>query len=83
MPYHTQKGVCKNCGHAIYYQFDHWEHFTRSYKPWGFPYTTMICYAPGDNPYGPSIDLEGTQKTACLCDKPEPTVESDTKRIPT
>ena len=44
-PYHMQKARCKNCGHLIYYQNDHWEHWTRAYRPHGYPYTTMKCYA--------------------------------------
>ena len=32
MPRHTETAVCKNCGHKIYYQFDHWEHYTRVYR---------------------------------------------------
>jgi len=72
MPNHTEKGTCKNCGHKIYYQFNTWHHHTRAYKPHSFPYTTLKCYAPGNNPYGSSTDLNGTQRTACLCDKPEP-----------
>jgi len=31
-PRHGQVSVCKNCGHLIYFQFDHWEHYTRAYK---------------------------------------------------
>ena len=44
-PFHTQKASCKNCNHAIYFQFDKWEHYTRVYKPFGYPYPTLKCYA--------------------------------------
>ena len=38
---------CRNCGHLLYLvQFGHYEHFTRYYRPWGFPYTTVRCHAP-------------------------------------
>lgn len=71
-PFHTQKGVCKNCGHEIYYQFKQWDHFTRVYKPHGFPYTTTKCYAPGEQEYGPIIELPNKRKTCCGCENPEP-----------
>lgn len=70
MPRHTETSTCKNCGHQIYYQFDHWEHFTRAYKAHGHAYTTMKCYAPGDEPYNWYVD--GVQQTCCGCMKPEP-----------
>ena len=45
-PQHGQVSVCKNCRHLIYFQFDHWEHYTRAYKAWEHPYTTVKCYTP-------------------------------------
>lgn len=47
-PFHTQKSVCKHCNHLIYYQYNKWEHFTRAYKPYGYPYTTIECFAHGE-----------------------------------
>ncbi|GAI02959.1 unnamed protein product [marine sediment metagenome] len=44
-PIHGMVGVCTNCHHLIYYQNGEWEHYTRSYKPHGYPYTTKKCYA--------------------------------------
>lgn len=77
MPTHGEKTDCKNCGHRIYYQNDHWEHHSRVYKSHGFPYTTEVCYAPGDEAWGPRINAEGMRKTRCGCRNPEPYVCPD------
>jgi len=56
---HPWEAVCKNCGHAVYWQItstpSRWEHHTRKYKPYGFPYSTIKCYAGN-----------------CECENPEP-----------
>lgn len=69
-PKHMQTGTCENCGHRIYYQHDHWEHYTRSYVAHRLPYTTMKCYGPGTEPRNWYID--GVQQTCCGCMNPEP-----------
>ena len=75
MPFHTQKEVCANCGHPIYYQCDHWEHFTRVYTS-SLPYTTKRCYGPGNKLRNWWIN--GRQATCCGCEDPVPNC-SETK----
>lgn len=41
-------GKCKNCGHDLWQNADYTiEHHTRIYKPFGHPYSTHDCRAPG------------------------------------
>ena len=43
--------TCKNCGHLIYFQYTgRWEHYTRYYRAWGAPYTSIKCFAPKEVP---------------------------------
>ena len=39
---------CDNCGHLLYRLIGgRYEHFTRAYIPYAFPYSTRLCYADG------------------------------------
>lgn len=40
-------GICRNCGHQLYISGQTVEHYTRHYRPWGYPYTSVSCYADG------------------------------------
>jgi hypothetical protein len=45
-------GTCESCGHPIREADDgsgKYEHFTRVYKTWGYPYTTKECHADNCN----------------------------------
>lgn len=45
MPDHDS--TCKNCGHWLYISGQTVEHFTRHYHSFGYPYTSVRCYADG------------------------------------
>ena len=75
MPKHMEKTECKNCDHTIYYQHDHWAHYTRKYRVLGLPYTTQKCYAEGEALRNWWVD--GVQQTCCGCMNPEPRICDD------
>lgn len=78
-PFHTQQDKCKNCGHRIYYQYDKWEHFTRYYKPHGYPYTTIKCHA---NVTDPDWAQKQGGPTTCRCESPKPSHSSTEEATP-
>lgn len=47
---HPWEAKCEKCDHELYWQLTYtpprWEHYTRKYKPHGYPYSTLKCYAP-------------------------------------
>jgi len=53
---------CKNCGHKLYFHngIDKWNHYTRAYRPYGYPYASTKCFAPTED------------KKHCGCEQPEP-----------
>lgn len=57
---------CKNCGHELWRLSDGtWEHYTRFYKPTGYPYSTKRCYVNHKTNVLPHDE-------GCSCENPEP-----------